>query len=83
MFTKLLRPLVKRWRARGLRAIVCIHDGICASSSQLEAVKSRYIVISNLKNAGFVLNDLKFHLEPLQDIAWLPISKVLGLCSMI
>ena len=68
VFTKLLRPFVKRL---GLRAIVYIDDGICASSSQSEAVKSRDVVISDLKNAGFVLNDAKSHLEPVQDIAWL------------
>ena len=71
VFTKLLRPLIKHWRSMGLRAIVYIDDGICASSSQSEAVKSRDIVISDLKNAGFVLNDSKSHLEPVQEIAWL------------
>ena len=33
-----------------------VDDGICASSSQTEAVKNRVTVISDLKNAGFVLN---------------------------
>ena len=33
VFTKLLRPLVKRWRSKGLRCIVYIDDGICASKS--------------------------------------------------
>lgn len=31
MFTKLLRPLVKRWRPRGIRAIVYIDVGIITS----------------------------------------------------
>ena len=31
VFTKLLRPLVKRWRSQGRRAVIYIDDGICAS----------------------------------------------------
>ena len=33
VFTKLLRPLVKRWRSMGLRCVVYIDDGITAASS--------------------------------------------------
>ena len=71
VFTKLLRPLVKRWRSMGLRAIVYIDDGICASNSESEAVLARDLVVSDLNKAGFVLNVSKSHLEPVQIIDWL------------
>ena len=42
----------------GLRAIVYIDDGICASASESEAEKDKDIVMSDLDRAGtgFVLN---------------------------
>ena len=55
VFTKLLRPLVKRWRSMGLHAIVYIDDGICASDSESEAVLARDLVVSDLNKAGLIL----------------------------
>ena len=71
VFTKLLRPLVKHWRSMGLRAIVYIDDGICASASESEAEKAKDIVVSDLDRAGFVLNTMKSQLSPVQVIDWL------------
>ena len=68
VFTKLLRPLVKRWRSMGLRAIVYIDDGICASASESEAEKAIDIVVSDLDRAGFVLNIMKSQLNPVHVI---------------
>ena len=36
VFTKLLRPLVKRWRSLGIRAIVYIDDGIVGAKSETQ-----------------------------------------------
>ena len=52
----------------GLRAIVYIDDGICASASESEAEKAKDIVVSDL---GFVLNIMKSQLSPVQVIDWL------------
>ena len=71
VFTKLLRPLVRRWRALGLKAIVYIDDGICASDSAVECSKHRDIILSDLDNAGFILNSEKSHLVPSQVGPWL------------
>ena len=71
VFTKLLRPLVKHWRAKGLRAIVYIDDGICVASSFTETTKARDMIIGDLKRAGFVLNLPKSHLDPVQIGEWL------------
>ena len=55
----------------GLRVIVSIDDGICASVSESEAEGTQDIVVSDLDRAGFVLNVIKTHLEPVQIIDWL------------
>ena len=55
----------------GLRVIVYINDGICASASVSEAEGAQDIVVSDLDRAGFVLNVIKTHLEPVQIIDWL------------
>ena len=71
VFTKLLRPLVKRWRARGLRCIVYIDDGICASPNFELASWARDLIVSDLGRAGFVLNLEKSQLDPSQFGRWL------------
>ena len=55
----------------GLRVIVYIDDGICASASESEAEGAQDIVVSDLDRAGFVLNVIKTHLEPVHIIDWL------------
>ena len=57
VFTKLLRLLVKRWRSKGIRAIVYMDDGIGALKTKALNEAHRD-VISNLEQAGFVLNIL-------------------------
>ena len=56
----------------GLRAIVYIDDGICASAaSEPEAKKAKDIMVSDLDRAGFVLKIMKSQLSPVQVINWL------------
>ena len=38
IFTKLMRPLVRYWRGRGLKAIVYLDDGIIAVEGESEAL---------------------------------------------
>ncbi len=71
VFTKLLRPLVRKWRSAGLKAIVYIDDGICSASSFEASVSASEAITSDLRNAGFVLNKEKSHLAPMQVGRWL------------
>ena len=71
VFTKLLRPLVKRWRSLGLRVIVYIDDGICAAGSHSKCLEYKELVVSDLGKEGFVLNIPKSQLEPLRVGRWL------------
>ena len=55
----------------GLCVIMYIDDGISASASESEAEEAQDIMVSDLDSAGFVLNVIKTHLEPVQIIDWL------------
>ena len=67
----LLQPLVKRWRSKGLRCIVYIDDGICASKSQDQCIEGTKLRINDLTLAGFILNIPKSKLTPQQIGQWL------------
>ena len=71
VFTKLLRPLVKRWRSWGQKAVIYIDDGICASASQQQAEQDSAAIVSDLQEAGFMLNTVKSKLTPHQIGEWL------------
>ena len=71
VFTKLLRPSVRRWRASGLRIILYIDDGICIASSLAACKKASDSICSDLQKAGLVINVVKSHLEPMQVGIWL------------
>ena len=71
VFTKPLRPLVKRWRSKGLRCIVYIDDRICASKLQEQCVEDTKIMVDDLALAGFILNVPKSKLTPQQIGQWL------------
>ena len=63
VFTKLLRPLVKRWRSKGLRCIVYVDDGICASSDRQQCVVDTQQIVNDITLAGFIINTEKSSLE--------------------
>ena len=71
VFTKLLRPLVKRWRFAGLRVILYIDDGFCVGSTAAECGRGKEVILDDLNRAGFVLNFEKSQLVPQQVGVWL------------
>ena len=79
VFTKLLRPLVKRWRSMGLCCVVYIDDGIGAAKSKLKCIAAKEIILSDLDRAGFILSISKCQLDPIQRGEWL--GFVLDLCA--
>ena len=70
-FTKLVRPLVRYWRERGLRIIVYLDDGLCAMDGESNALEASVMVRSTLSQADFVANDKKSIWEPTQRLQWL------------
>ena len=55
LFTKLMRPLVRHWRGRGLKAIVYLDDGIVAINGERRAQEEIILVRRELENAGFII----------------------------
>ena len=54
IFTKVVHPLVRYWRARGLRILVYLDDGLCAVSGEQSAKEASQLVQHTLSEAGFV-----------------------------
>ena len=70
-FTKLLRPLVKRWRSMSQNCFVYLDDGISGSRDYISARAASNIQRSDLASAGFVTNEEKSNWEPVQIGEWL------------
>ena len=71
MLTKLLRPLVRYWRARGLRILVYLDDGLCAVAGKKEALWASQFVRSTLAKAGLLEHPVKSIWDPTQRLPWL------------
>ena len=70
-FTKLLRPLVKKWRGKGIRCVLYLDDGISGAYTFNESIKTLYEVLKDLASAGLTINERKSILEPVQTGKWL------------
>ena len=71
LFTKLLQPLLKKWRQQGIPIAVYLHDGIRAGKNILVVKRNSLIVHADLIKAGFLVNEKKSNWEPVQEIVWL------------
>ena len=71
MFTKIMCPLIRYWRGRGLKAIVYLDDGIVAVKGKEEALAESDRVKQDIENAGFVINVEKSSWEPSHTLEWL------------
>ena len=56
VFTKLLRPIIRHWRGRGLKAIIYLDDGIVVVKGKDMALEECKHVKQDLESAGFVMN---------------------------
>ena len=59
MFSKMMRPLVKLWRSKGLKAVMYLDNGICAVKGKIEAKKASAWVRDALECAGLVVHESK------------------------
>ena len=71
IFTKIVRPLVHYWRARGLRILVYLDDGLCAVSGKQLAIEASQLVQLTLDESGFVTHPTKSIWQPSQRLIWL------------
>ena len=66
--TKLLKPLLKKWRQQGIPIAVYLDNSIGTGKNILVAKRNALTVHSNLIKAGFLVNEEKSNWEPVQVI---------------
>ena len=71
VFTKVLRPLTKKWRGQGLKAIIFLDDDIASHGSKPMTEKAADIIQGNLIAAGFTINYKKSCFSPTQRGEWM------------
>ena len=70
-FTKLMRPLVKRWRSMGHNSVVYLDDGFGSQPDRTSAVAAALIQRKELDSSGLLVNEEKSHWVPMQVGEWL------------
>ena len=70
VFTKLMRQLIKYWRAKAIRVVIYIDDGIGGAGTFKNAVIISQQVKSDVEGCGFTLNK-KSVWTPTQQLPWL------------
>ena len=70
-FTKLLRPLVKRWRSMSHNCFMYLDDGISGYPDKVSAAAASIIHQKDLELSGLKMNAEKSHLDPMQVDQWL------------
>ena len=79
VFTKMMRPLVRLWRSKGLKAVVYLDDGIVAVPDETGAITASGFVRDTLYKAGWVCNEAKSTWVPTHRLSWLGFTMDLGL----
>ena len=70
-FTKLMCPLIRYWKGRGLRVALHMDDGKVAVKGKEKAMQQSERVQSELLEAGLIINNTKSHLVPKKSLIWL------------
>jgi hypothetical protein len=71
IFTKVVRPLVKKWRSEGKAIVVFLDDGLGFAGSLEDANKVSANIKADLIKSGFVPNIQKSIWKPCKTIEWL------------
>ena len=70
-FTKLMRPLVRRWRSMGHNSFIYLDDGFGSRPDKCSAVAASLIQRKELSSSGLLCNEEKSHWDPVQIGDWL------------
>ena len=71
IFTKVLRPLVKKWRGEGKSVLLFLDDGLGAAQPFNLAKICSFQIHADLLRFGLLSNEEKCVWEPCQSIVWL------------
>ena len=74
IFTKIVRVLIKYWRAHGIRIACFLDDGLSVDYSEQKAKENSIFVARSLQKSGFIANEDKSQWEPVTKIQWLGIA---------
>lgn len=78
IFTKVFRPLVKKWRSEGFTVFLYIDDGLILGESFEECMRAATAVRGDLNLAGVRLADEKCQWHPSETVDWLGFTIDLG-----
>ena len=70
-FTKLMRPLVRRWRSMGHNSFIYLDDGFGSQPDKCSATAASFIQRKELSLSGLLCNEEKSHWTPMQIGEWL------------
>ena len=70
-FTKLMRPLVKRWRSMGHNSFIYLDDGFASQPDKCSAAAASVIQRKELASSGLLCNEEKSNWSPAQIGKWL------------
>lgn len=71
VFTKILKPVLARFRSQGITLVIYLDDCIILGKNYEECLRFTNIVKSQLEDLGFVINEEKSHLHPSQTCKFL------------
>ena len=71
VFTKLMRPLVKKWRSQGIKRTMYLDDGIQTARSFEICFEQGVVMKNDMKSAGLTVNFQKSNFYPSQIGNWL------------
>lgn len=74
IFTKITRPLVKKWIGEGKCIVMYLDDGIGFGQDFESARSISESVRADLRSSGFVINASKSLWNPIQSLGWLGYS---------
>ena len=70
-FTKLMRPLVRRWRSMGHTSFIYLDDSFGSQPDKCSATAASLIQRKELSSSGLLCNEEKSHWTPMQVGEWL------------
>ena len=70
-FTKLMRPLVRRWRSMGHNSFIYLDDGFGSQPDKCSATAASFIQRKELSLSGLLCNEEKSHWAQMQIGEWL------------
>ena len=71
IFTKIVRPLVKFWRSKGVLIVVYLDDGLGFADSEESCNYMSGKVLTDLLSVGFLPNYEKSVWKPQRSLEWL------------